>query len=143
MILTRLVPQVDALIHFLFLDKNLANKRKLLGKILTYCFTDLGFHRLSMEVPEGIRLERFARKALGFRLEGEIRDRNPELPKCLTNDWVARQGSRIEQGYYDGQVWSDILRLRLLASERVGEPGEAKCPLEPLPEPQPPSSEPA
>lgn len=135
LMLTRVVPRVDALFHFMFIDRDLASKRKLLKNFLGYCFTDLGFHRLSMEVPDvkidleaggrdrGTRLERFARRTLGFRLEGEIRDRNPELPKCVTNDFIARQGSRSEQTYFDGQKWSDIVRLRLLASEWVGEPG--------------------
>lgn len=56
MILTRIVPRVDALLHFLFLDKNLMGKRKLLNNLLGYCFQDLHFHRLSMEVPEGVRI---------------------------------------------------------------------------------------
>lgn len=129
-LLTRVVPKVDALLHFLFLDRDLSSKRKLLTNLLRHCLTDLGFHRLSMEVPEGIRLERFARRTLGFRLEGEIRDRNPELPKCLDNVWVAKQGSRREQSYFNGRSWSDILLLRLLSGELCGDK-EAECPLEP------------
>jgi hypothetical protein len=123
-ILTRVVPRVDALLHFLFTDKDLVGKRKLLQNFIGFCFTDLGFNRLSMEVPEGVRIERFARKVLRFRYEGESRPRNPELPKSLDDVWVARQGSRIESGYYDGTTWSDILRLRLLACEWVGTTGE-------------------
>jgi hypothetical protein len=133
-ILTRIAPKLDALLHFLFLDKDLVGKRKLLQNFIDFCFKQppdgLGFNRLSMEVPEGIRLERFCRKVLRFRLEGEVRPRNPELPACLSDNWVARQGSRIEQGYFNGTEWSDILRLRLLASEWIkasecgaGEPG--------------------
>lgn len=142
-ILTRIVPRVDALLHFLFLDKDLASKRKLLNNILAYCFADLGFNRLSMEVPEGVRLERFARKVLGFRLEGETRDRNPELPKCLDNRWVARQGSRREQAYFNGTGWSDVLLLRLLACEVVGTGDEeAECRSEPSQVQPPPSSDP-
>ena len=139
-ILTRIQPHVDALLHFLFLDKDLAGKRKLLKNLIGHCFTDLGFNRLSMEVPEGVRLERFARKVLGFRLEGETRPRNPELPKSLTDNWVARQGSRREAAYYNGETWSDVLLLRLLAREWVGEEG-TECQSEPLEQP-PPSSEP-
>jgi hypothetical protein len=138
--LTRVVPNMDALLHFFFLDRSLASKRKLLHNLIGHCFRDLGFHRLSMEVPErivnlddrlvvtGTRLERFARKALGFRLEGEIRNRLRELPDSLTNEWVARQGARREQSYFDGKTWSDIVLLRLLASEWVGTgEREAKC----------------
>jgi hypothetical protein len=125
-ILTHIIPRVDALVHFMMIDKDLASKRKLLRNLLGYCFSDLGFNRLSMEVPEGVRLERFARKVLGFKLEGENRDRNPELPKSLSDNWVARQGSRREQAYYDGTAWHDIVLLRLLAREWV-EPREVEC----------------
>jgi hypothetical protein len=138
-ILTRIVPRVDALVHFMFVDKELASKRKLLRNLIGFWFKDLGFNRLSMEVPEGVRLERFARKVLYFKLEGEIRPRNPELPASLSDNWVARQGSRRESSYFDGAVWKDIVLLRLLASEWVtGE--EVPCRSEPLQEPQPPSS---
>ena len=136
-ILTRIVPRVNALLYFFFLDKDLAAKRKLLHNLLGYCFGELGLNRLSLEVPDkvlcvkvkgggkapvalGTRLERFARRSLGFRLEGEIRKRNPELPISISDEWVARQGSRIEQAYFDGERWYDIMRLRLLASEWVG-----------------------
>lgn len=139
-ILTRIQPEVDALLHFLFLDKNLKSKRKLLKNLIAHCFIELGLNRLSMEVPEGVRLEHFARKVLGFRLEGETRPRSPALPKNLTDNWVARQGSRREASYFDGTEWKDILLLRLLAREWV-ESEEAECRLEPS-EPQPPSSEP-
>lgn len=126
-ILTRIMPRVDALLHFMFIDRDLASKRKLLQNILGVCFTDFGLNRVSMEVPEGIRLERFARKVLNFRLEGESRPRNPELPKSLTDSWVARQGSRREGGYFTGTEWRDVVLLRLLACEWVGEQGEVEC----------------
>jgi hypothetical protein len=127
MILTRVVPRVDALLHFLFVDKDLVGKRKLLQNFIGYCFTDLGFNRLSMEVPEGVKIERFARRVLRFRYEGESRPRNPELPKALDDVWLARQGSRREQSYSDGTTWKDIVLLRLLACEWVGERGEVEC----------------
>jgi hypothetical protein len=139
--LTRVAPRMDALVHFMFLDRDLVGKRKLLRNFIGFCFTDLGFQRLSMEVPDikvpneeggksrGLRLERFARKALGFRLEGETRDRPRELPKALDNRWMARQGSRRESAYFDGSEWHDVILLRLLASEWVGtgESEEAEC----------------
>lgn len=136
-ILTRIEPQVDALLHFLFLDKDLVSKRKLLKNLIAHCFRDLGFNRLSMEVPEGVRLERFARKVLGFRLEGETRPRNAELPKSLSDNWVARQGSRREAAYYDGTDWKDVLLLRLLAREWVEEETECRLEQPPLPPPSP------
>lgn len=136
-LLTRIVPKVDALLHFMFIDRNLATKRKLLQNLIGVCFTDFGLNRLSMEVPEGVRLERFARKCLDFRLEGEMRPRNPELSASLTDNWVAKQGSRRESSYFDGTSWSDCLLLRLLASEWVGtgEQGGQACRSEPLQEP--------
>ena len=116
-LLTRIVPHVDAVLTFVFTDKNLVGKRKLLTNFIRFCFDELGFHRLSMEVPEGARVERFARKVLGFSLEGESRPRNPELPKSLTDNFVARQGSRREQCRWDGENWTDVVMLRLLATE--------------------------
>lgn len=135
--LTRVVPKVDALLHFVFLDSDLVSKRTLLRNLITHCFEDLGFRRLTMEFPDkvavlkshrkvvlGTKMERFARRALGFRLEGENRQRNPELVDAITSDWVARQGSRTEQAYFDGISWFDIVRLRLLATEHGVVDGE-------------------
>lgn len=127
-LLQKVVPRVDATFHFLFLDRKLASKRRLLKNILGVCFTDYGFNRLTMEFPEGVDLVRFARRVLGFRYEGEGKPRNPELPKALTDDWVAKQGSRIEQGHFNGSEWKDIIRLRLLACEWAGTgEGEPGC----------------
>lgn len=141
-ILTRIVPRVDALLHFMFGDRELVTKRRLLRNLITFMFRDLGFHRLSLEVPEGVRLERFARKVLSFGLEGECRPRNPELPKGLSDNWVARQGSRRESAYFDGTAWRDVVLLRLLASEWVGDREEVpECRSEPLEQP-PLSSDP-
>lgn len=117
LLLERIIPFVDAKFHFLFTDHDLVGKRKLLTNFLGTCFTDMGFHRISMEVPEGMRIEKFARAALGFRYEGEDRDRHRHLPKSFTDDWVARQGSRRTQAHFDGEVWRDIVLLRLLASD--------------------------
>jgi RimJ/RimL family protein N-acetyltransferase len=124
-LLTRIVPHVDAVLTFLFTDNNLVGKRKLLTNFLGFCFTDLGFHRLSMEIPEGARkIDRFARRVLGFRYEGEARTKTPDLPSAPDRDaisknsvWVARQGARREASRFDGERWSDVVTLRLLASE--------------------------
>ena len=119
--LTRIVPKVDATLNFHFFDKDWVGKRKLLQNFLLYCFRSLPdgleLHRLSMEIPEGSKAERFARRVLRFRLEGESRPRNPELPKALSDDFVARQGSRREQCRWDGETWTDVVQLRLLAGE--------------------------
>lgn len=127
-LLQRVIPRVDALFDFLFLDKNLVSKRKLLQNLIGVCFTEFGFHRLSMEMPEGVRLERFARKVLGFTYEGETSVKSSELPSegargwaSKNPQWIARQGSRMEQAHFDGTEWKDIVKLRLLASEYVAE----------------------
>ncbi len=117
LLLEQIIPFVDAKFHFLFTDHDLVGKRKLLANFLGTCFADMGFHRISMEVPEGMKIEKFARSALGFRYEGEDRDRHRQLPKSFTDDWVARQGSRRTQAHFDGEVWRDIVLLRLLASD--------------------------
>jgi hypothetical protein len=113
--LTRILPRVDAVLQFYFFDRDLVGKRKLLQNFVRFCFRDLGFRRLTMEVPEGARIERFARKVLSFKLEGESRPRNPELPKALSDSFVARQGSRREGVRFDGQTWTDVVVLRLMA----------------------------
>jgi hypothetical protein len=119
--LTRVIPKVDATLNFHFFDKDWVGKRKLLQNFLTFCFAPLPdgleLHRLSMEVPEGSKVERFVRRVCRFRYEGESRPRNPQLPKSLDDVFVARQGSRREGVRFDGQAWSDSLVLRLLASE--------------------------
>lgn len=117
LLLEQIIPFVDAKFHFLFTDHDLVGKRKLLINFLGTCFTDMRFHRISMEVPEGLKLEKFARKALGFRYEGEGRERHAKLPNTFTEDWLAKQGSRRTQAHFDGEVWRDIVLLRLLASD--------------------------
>lgn len=120
LLLERIIPRIDAKLHFLFTDHDLVGKRKLLTNFLGICFRDMGFHRISMEAPEGMKIEKFARSALGFRYEGEERDRHRQLPKSFTDDWVARQGSRRTQMHFDGEQWRDVILLRLLASEWEG-----------------------
>lgn len=117
LLLDRIVPKVDARFHFLFLDRHLVGKRKLLINFLGFCFRDLGFHRISMEVPDGHGLEKFIRRTLGFRYEGEGRSRHRDLHDNLSQRWVAGQGSRREGAHFDGNAWRDIMLLRLLASE--------------------------
>lgn len=104
--LTRIIPHVDALLHFLFLD-NLVGKRTLLKNFVRCCFEEWGLNRLSIEVPDGSKVERFARSVLGFRYEGEGQ----------LNVASARLASRAQGAAYDGQGYRDVIRLRLLADE--------------------------
>lgn len=127
LILSRVAPRVDAVLHFMFLDGDLVGKRRLLINFLGTCFHELGFRRLSLWTPDHSKLEKFARRVLGFRYEGEGRPRNPELSAALDMTWVAKQGSRREQSLFDGAEWRDMVVMRLLASEwdaRFGNGGQ-------------------
>lgn len=128
LLLERIIPYVDAQFHFLFTDHVLVDKRKLLVNFLGTCFREMGFHRLSAEVPDGSKMEKFYRQTLGFRYEGEGRQEAIQFPAKQDRDrWqavsskhsthLARQGSRRTQMSYDGETWRDIMCLRLLASE--------------------------
>ncbi len=129
LVLTKVEVHLDACFHFLFLDHNLVGKRDLLRRFLAYCFRELGFRRLSAEVPEDAdKLLRFYRK-LGFRYEGEPRASGltptaflaagaPGL-RAIENApaWIAKQGSRIEGVFWRDDRWIDKLRLRLTRPE--------------------------
>lgn len=126
-------PEVDALFHFLFFDRNLVGKRTLLARFIGYCFTTLGFRRLTATIPEDAdKLLRFYRK-LGFRYEGESRATGltptaflaagaPGL-RAIENapQWLAKQGSRTEGVFWRDDQWIDVLRLRLLRPEYEGD----------------------
>lgn len=115
---------VDALLHFTFLDHNLIGKRRLLRRFLTQCFED-GFQRLSMQIPVFVpQLLHFARRALGFRFEGEIACQGHQLTPRLGIEnpqvWIAKWGSRREQAHWHNGEWHDVHLLRLLKSEWEG-----------------------
>lgn len=120
--LTRVVPGLEAVLHFVFFDGNLTGKRRLLRHFISTCFRDHGFRRLVMQVPEPVEtLIRFARVKLGFRFEGEtgVSD-HPALARLGMDNpqvWVARQGSKKEQAHWHDGRWVDVVNLRLLASE--------------------------
>ncbi len=118
LLLTSIVPGVDALVHFVFFDRNLVGKRGLILNWLDQCFAELELQRVTMEVPETVEvLASFARRKLGFKYEGE--DRQPEL-KHQDAVHQAKQGSRKERAHFADGEWRDILRLRLLREERMG-----------------------
>jgi len=120
LLLTRVVPKIDALFHFLFFDSNLVGKRLLLKRFLKeYCFEELGFRRVSIEVPEHQhRYRDFCRRVLGFRYEGEGRPLDPsKSPDMGTQRWVAEQGSRRERAYCYKGKWLDLQLMRLLPED--------------------------
>ena len=129
LLLTRVTAGSDAVVHFLFFDRNLVGKRSLLHRFFGYCFAVLGFQRLSVEVPEDAdRLIKFYRN-FGFRYEGEHRATGltpiafleagaPGLPPVNNAaQWVARMGSRVEKAFWRDGALIDLLRLRLLKTE--------------------------
>lgn len=127
LLLWRITPKVDAVVHFVFFDRNLVGKVRLLRNFLRYCFDDLGFQRLSMEVPEDVeKLISFARRKLSFRYEGESAVQSHPLVADLErwrgkdgkpNVWAASVGSRRERSHWRDGKWLDTICLRLLAPE--------------------------
>ena len=116
LLLTRVVPEVDALFHFLFFDHNLVGKRLLLKRFFRYCFDDLGLQRLSMEASEHQhKYIKFCR-TMGFLYEGEAKAGTIGDSKRLdvTAKKLAEYGSRREQAYCYKGKWLDIQLLRLL-----------------------------
>lgn len=145
LLLWRIIPKQDALLHFVFFDRDLVGKVRLLRKFLRYCFEDLGFQRISLEVPEtpaplGLRTSEydkttrkarnntmlsFVRRKLSFRFEGESAVKNhplvADLKRTTGNSdpsmWVAGVGSRRERAHWLDGRWIDVICLRLTAPE--------------------------
>lgn len=153
LLLWRIQPRVDALLHFLFLDRDLVGKRNLIRSFLGYCFEGpLQLQRVSFECPEFIRpLIDFARLKLGFHFEGEGRTKDHPAVQNLgkgvsgvgvmthPNLWVAKHGSRRESAHWHKGAWHDVICLRLTRAEYEAQIGEQICPL-PLSLPSPPQS---
>lgn len=126
LLLTHIVPQVDAQCHFVFFDRTLFGRKALLWNLMGKVFGEYDLQRLTVEVPEYLTpLYKFVRKKLLFRLEGErvaethplMEKLNPYVPNGPT--WAARLGSRRERACLNPETntWCDMLRLRLLRSE--------------------------
>lgn len=127
LLLTHIIPQVDAQAHFVFFDRTLFGRKALIWNLMGKVFQDLSLQRLTVEVPEYLTpLYKFVRKKLMFRLEGEgvaethplvVKQLNPYVPNGPT--WAARLGSRRERACWNPETstWTDMIRLRLLRSE--------------------------
>ena len=97
-LLDRVVPRMDARLHFVFLDDELASKAPLLLEFVQRCFAEYGFRRLSFEAPAHMgMLTGFVRRKLKFQVEG------------------AR-----EAGYFDGERWHDVALLSKFAEASYG-----------------------
>ena len=131
LLLWRIQPQVDAVFHFVFFDQNLIGKRALILGFLQYCFGDLGFRRLSIEVPSfKSAMLAFARRKLGFTFEGEaevekmvvqhglrVKDPYRANHKESLQVVIASAGSRREAAHWWNGQWYDVLCLKLTAGE--------------------------
>lgn len=127
LLLTHIIPQVDAQAHFVFFDRTLFGRKALVWNLMGKVFQDYDLQRLTVEVPEYLTpLYKFVRKKLMFRLEGEgiaeqhplvIKQLNPYVPNGPV--WAARLGSRRERACWNPETeqWSDTIRLRLLRGE--------------------------
>ena len=127
LLLTHIVPKIDATAHFTFFDRTLFGRKMLIWNLIGRVFRELDLQRMTVEVPEYLTpLYKFVRKKLNFRLEGEpVAAEHPlvteKLAPYVPNApvWVARVGSRRERACWNPETnqWSDVLRLRLLRSE--------------------------
>ena len=119
LLLTRVMPKVDALFHFLFFDHNLVGKRLLLKRFFQSVFEDLGLHRISMEASEHQhKYIKFCR-TIGFLYEGEAKAGTIGDGQRLDRPakGLAEYGSRREQAYCYKGKWLDIQLLRLLPKD--------------------------
>lgn len=134
--LSRILPGVDALLHFALDGVSPLTVRGLIWKFLgSVCFGQLDLQRVSFEVPEHIpTLIKFMRAKLDFRLEGELDLEGNPLGKHLGDTLkspklsgklhmvepypsIARLGSRRERAFWDGEQFRDVILLRLLRAE--------------------------
>lgn len=95
LLLDRIVWGIDARWQFVFFDDDLTSKTALLREFARRCFTEAGFHRLTIEAPEYMSvLLGFARRKLKFVTEGER-----------------------AAAYHDGTTWHALVTLRLFAED--------------------------
>jgi RimJ/RimL family protein N-acetyltransferase len=151
-LLTDISPLVDARLHFAFFDHSLTSKTRLLRRFLAYCFGELRFQRITVQVPDFVEpLISFYRRKLGFRYEGEALAREhpavAELGAHSTgkmqhpNVWVASRGSRRERAHWHQGAWHDVVCLRITAPEFETSRLGALCPPQPSSPPPPASSD--
>ena len=127
LMLTSIVPRIDALCHFAFFDRQLLGRKQLIWNVMGKAFEDLDLQRLTVEIPEHLTpLIRFVQKRLSFKGEGEdVAAAHPligtHIAPYVANaaQWAARLGSRRERSFWraDTNEWVDCIRMRLLRSE--------------------------
>lgn len=127
LLLTAIIPKVDAQCHLVFFDRTLFGRRNLVWNLMGKVFADLDLQRLTVEIPEYLTpLYKFVRNRLHYRLEGEawaathplVTDKlSPSVANAAA--WCARVGSRRERACWNPEKneWADAIRLRILRSE--------------------------
>lgn len=132
--LSRVIPNVDAVVHFSFWGCSFFAGRKIVHNFLGWAFETFNLQRISCEVPE--HSEKFLkamRRHFGFRYEGEVATHLEPLALALVKDrpkgigsadsveacrkWIASFGARREKAHWNGTSYSDVYLLRLLRSE--------------------------
>ena len=69
--MTRIIPNVDALVHYIFFDKIHKGREKLMEAMILYAFETFNFKRISVELPDYASGYAFNMiEDLGFNLEG-------------------------------------------------------------------------
>lgn len=123
-VLTDIKPTSDAILHFCFFDRVLIDKTRLLRRFLAYCFEDLRFRRISVQVPVFMgTLVSYYRRKLHFEYEGEraakqhptVAQMRKRSPGEEVHVWLASVGSRRERAHWFEGKWHDVLCLRLEA----------------------------
>ena len=130
-LLTDILPGVDAKAHFIFFDGRLRDKTALLKNMMAWAFGAFQLHRLTAEIPDyAFALVKYAREQLGFRYEGEgrtIKQRDerthtegrPRWVDQTLTGWQAGFSSRRYQVVRWQGAWHDLLLLSITEEEFV------------------------
>lgn len=69
--MTRIIPNVDALVHYIFFDRIHKGREHLIESMMSYAFKTFGFQRITVELPDYASGHAFTMiEDLGFNLEG-------------------------------------------------------------------------
>lgn len=126
LLLTHIIPRLDATAHFAFWDRQLYGRKALVWNVLGKVFQELELQRISVELPEHLTpLLRWCEKKLYFKPEGVTAATGHPLMEKLAPyvanapAWAARLGSRRERAYYraDTNSFVDCIRLRITKGE--------------------------
>lgn len=74
--MTRIVPEVDTVVHYIFFDKRHRGRLPLINAMLNWSFNTFQFNRMSVEIPAyaSPNARILVEKHLGFKYEGKRRE---------------------------------------------------------------------